>query len=129
MMKVLLLNFAFGLTAGYVLELAYTSIEKHRLVWPLAGNVVLYGLATGLLYLISTMMMPTIPRFVLIALLPTLLEFILGYAYLTIGGVPLWDYSRYAFNYHGLICLQFSLAWALMALAYCYFFIPTFSRM
>ena len=44
-------------------------------------------------------------------LLSTMLELIGGYALLTIFHARWWDYTSKPFNYHGYICLEFSIIW------------------
>ncbi len=44
----------------------------------------------------------------------TLIEFLIGYLYLKIKKIYLWDYSNYMLNFMGLICLRFFIAWLLL---------------
>ena len=49
--------------------------------------------------------------FLLGMLLSTMLELIGGYTLLTIFHARWWDYNSKPFNYHGYICLEFSIIW------------------
>ena len=49
--------------------------------------------------------------FLLGMLLSTMLELIGGYTLLTIFHARWWDYNSRPFNYHGYICLEFSIIW------------------
>lgn len=49
--------------------------------------------------------------FLLGMLLSTMLELVGGYALLKIFHARWWDYSKKPFNYHGYICLEFSIIW------------------
>lgn len=46
----------------------------------------------------------------------TLMELIIGEAFLYLNLSPMWDYSNVPFNYHGVICLPFSIAWLLISI-------------
>ena len=49
--------------------------------------------------------------FLLGMMLSTMLELIGGFALLKIFHARWWDYSSKPFNYHGYICLEFSIIW------------------
>lgn len=49
--------------------------------------------------------------FLLGMLLSTMLELVGGYALLKIFHARWWDYTSKPFNYHGYICLEFSIIW------------------
>ena len=52
--------------------------------------------------------------FLLSALLPTGLELITGYFFDQAFGIRLWSYSAYRFDFHGYICLEYSLLWGIL---------------
>ena len=43
--------------------------------------------------------------------LPTVFELLVGAFFDRVLGVRLWNYARFRFNFHGYICLEFSLTW------------------
>ena len=59
---------------------------------------------------------------ILMAVCMTLLELIAGLIFVKGMNVKLWDYSNKRFNYKGIICLEFSVYWFILAMVY-YFFI------
>ena len=61
---------------------------------------------------------------VIIFIIPTLIEFIIGYSYFKTKKIRLWDYSREKFNLMGIICLRFSLVWFIVSAAYYYMLLP-----
>jgi len=116
----LLLTFISGLLIGYILELAYRSLRYGKLIKPRFVNYQMYGLSAVFLYFLYYFDLPTVFKILLIFLGTTAIEFITGYGYLKIKKVRLWDYSKYAFNYQGIICLRFSLYWLTVSLFYYY---------
>lgn len=63
------------------------------------------------------------------SLLVTLLELSTGSLFQTLLGLRLWDYSAYRFHFHGYICLEYALLWAIL-LPPCmkYLFLPLKER-
>ncbi|MFR2966297.1 MAG: putative ABC transporter permease [Anaerovoracaceae bacterium] len=58
-----------------------------------------------------------------IAILPsTLIEYVAGLIFIKGMKVQLWDYSGERFNVQGIICLRFSIYWAMLGAMY-YFLI------
>ena len=131
--------FFIGSLFGWVLELFFRRFvskanKDRRWINPgfLAGPYLpLYGFGLCVLYLlaglenvswISDFRAGKLLLFVVMALCMTAIEYIAGLIFIKGMKVKLWDYSEKKFNFQGIICLQFSLAWALMGAAY-YFFI------
>ena len=56
------------------------------------------------------------------ALVMTLIEYIAGVIFIKGMKVKLWDYSKEKFNFQGIICLRFSIYWAILGALY-YFLI------
>ena len=56
------------------------------------------------------------------ALVMTLIEYIAGVIFIKGMKVKLWDYSKEKFNFQGIICLRFSIYWAILGAVY-YFLI------
>ncbi len=76
------------------------------------------------LYLLSFLYLPIAYLVIVIAVITSGLEFIIGYAYLKFKNVMLWDYSKEFMNFKGLICLKFSILWVILSLIYYYLIIP-----
>ena len=60
--------------------------------------------------------------FIVMSLVMTLFEYIAGVIFIKGMKVKLWDYSNEKFNFQGIICLKFSIYWALLGAVY-YFLI------
>lgn len=91
----------------------------------------LYGFGLCIMYLLAgienvlpeqSYMLNKIILFILMALAMTLIEYIAGVIFIHGMKVKLWDYTDEKFNYKGIICLKFSLLWALLGAVY-YFLI------
>lgn len=106
---------------GWVTEVIYQAVSKGLVVnrgflngpvCPIYGFgslfVILLVKALGLDY--SSFSTDT-EVFILGMLLSTMLELVGGYALLKIFHARWWDYSTKPFNYHGYICLEFSIIW------------------
>jgi len=126
----LLTIFALCATMGWIIEFVYRSINRKKLVNPgfLTGMALpIYGLGGIIMYLFSYLFidMPILLKllflFVSSSIFMTLLELIGGIIFLKYYKVKLWDYSKLKFNYKGVICLQFSLIWGVLATIYIMF--------
>lgn len=60
--------------------------------------------------------------FLVMAIVMTLLEYIAGLIFIKGMKVKLWDYTNEKFNLQGIICLRFSVYWAILGAVY-YFLI------
>ncbi|MEE8715519.1 MAG: putative ABC transporter permease [Coriobacteriales bacterium] len=107
---------------GWVVEVAYNSVALGKVVNRgfLNGPVCpLYG--TGALVLLLCVSaagggaepsdVPASLMFVVGAVVCTLLELAVGWALERLYHTRWWDYSDKKFNFHGYICLEFSLVW------------------
>ena len=56
--------------------------------------------------------------FIVMSLVMTLFEYIAGVIFIKGMKVKLWDYSNEKFNFQGIICLKFSIYWALLGAVY-----------
>jgi uncharacterized protein len=121
----IIVNYFIGFFVGYILELGYRSFEAKKLIKPLLVNAQMYGLSAIGLYLIYIWQVNLVIKVFLILVLTTGIEFVFGYYYLKVKKFRLWDYSKERFNYKGIICLNFSLYWLIIALLYYYFVIPS----
>ena len=120
----IILVFGSGLIGGYLLEFIYRSTMNKRIQKPLFINAQMYGTSALFMYFLSFSTMLIILRLILIMTFPIAVELLVGYSYLKIRGIRLWDYSSYSFNYRGYICLRFAIYWTVLALIYYYFILP-----
>lgn len=106
---------------GWITEVVYQAISKGIVVnrgflngpiCPIYGFgslfVILLVKALGLDHSSFT---SDLKVFLLGMLLSTMLELVGGYALLKIFHARWWDYTSKPFNYHGYICLEFSIIW------------------
>ena len=134
----LLLLFSSGSMIGWGLEVFYRRFkrENKERVWINPGFLCgpclpLYGFGLTLLYLLA-LLEEHIPidndylrktvLFIIMALAMTVIELIAGEVFIIRRHLKLWDYSQMHFNYKGIICLRFSVYWALLGAVY-YFLI------
>lgn len=140
MNKLLILAFLFasGCIIGWCIEVLFRrfspSNQSRRFINPgfLVGPYLpLYGFCLCVLYLLASIEKyislgnPVLNKFVLFIIMAvsmTLLEYIAGLIFIKGMHVKLWDYSKMKGNIQGIICPQFSLAWAFLGAIY-YFFI------
>ena len=141
MNKFLVLAFLFfiGCFLGWGLEVLYrrfspANVSRH---WINPGFLVgpylpLYGFGLCALYLLANLENTSlisevtagskILLFIVMSLVMTLFEYIAGVIFIKGMKVKLWDYSNEKFNFQGIICLKFSIYWALLGAIY-YFLI------
>ena len=108
---------------GYLMECVVLSIEKKRLVLD-------RGFMKGpfcIIYGFGALIIPALLRpfshnlFLLFAagmLLATVLEYLTGIAMMRLFGSLWWDYSHKPFNYKGILCLESSVGWGVLAVLY-----------
>lgn len=116
--KALLLIFAVGCIAGWVIEVIFRSISNWRPINPgfLKGPYLpIYGFSSLFIYLVSMADFNSFLKIAIIMLIPTILELISGSIFIKRYSVPLWDYSYEKWNYRGIISFKFSLCWAFLA--------------
>lgn len=137
----LILAFLFfiGCFLGWGLEVLYRRFSPANVSrrWINPGFLVgpylpLYGFGLCALYLLANLENTAlisevtagskILLFIVMALVMTLFEYIAGVIFIKGMKVKLWDYSNEKFNLQGIICLKFSIYWALLGAVY-YFLI------
>ena len=108
---------------GYLMECVVLSIEKKRLVLD-------RGFMKGpfcIIYGFGALIIPALLRpfshnlFLLFAagmLLATVLEYLTRIAKMRLFGSLWWDYSHKPFNYKGILCLESSVGWGVLAVLY-----------
>ncbi|MCX7882841.1 MAG: putative ABC transporter permease [Brevinematales bacterium] len=117
----LVLYFSAMAFAGWFLETVFRSFQQRKLVNPgfLQGPfVAVYGFGGVGIYLV-TLLLPFdqwgIWAWVLILVLPSVVEYVAGWFTETIFHLKLWDYSELPFHLHGRICLYFSVVWGILS--------------
>lgn len=137
----LILAFLFfiGCFLGWGLEVIYRRFSPANISrrWINPGFLVgpylpLYGFGLCALYLLANLENTSlisevtagskILLFIVMSLVMTLFEYIAGVIFIKGMKVKLWDYSNEKFNFQGIICLKFSIYWALLGAVY-YFLI------
>lgn len=137
----LILAFLFfiGCMAGWCLEVLYRRFSPANTAkkWINPGFLngpwlPLYGFGLCCLFLMANLEGTAVMRhvtvgnkmilFVIMALVMTLLEYIAGLIFIRGMKIKLWDYTNEKFNIQGIICLKFSIYWALLG-AFYYFVI------
>jgi len=138
-MLILAFLFFIGCLAGWCIEVVYRRFNKSNLSrkWVNPGFLTgpwipLYGFGLASLYLMTGLEETAVFRavgegsrillFLLMSLVMTLLEYIAGLIFIRGMKIRLWDYSNERFNLQGIICLRFSIYWAILGAVY-YFLI------
>lgn len=131
--------FFIGALFGWGIEVIYRRYKKDNVdrEWINPGFLIgpylpLYGFGLVLLFLLASLENTSLITevtfgskallFLLMALVMTLLEYIAGLIFIIGMKVKLWDYSNEKFNLQGIICLKFSIYWAILGAVY-YFLI------
>lgn len=128
--------FFIGSVLGWVLELLYRNLTQRGKKWVNPGfctgpYLPIYGFGLCVLYLLASLEQyrflenaaaNKLLLFLFMALCMTLIEYVAGVFCLKSLKVRLWDYSNMRGNIQGIICPQFSAAWAVLGAMY-YFLI------
>ena len=141
MSEALILAFLFfmGCIVGWGIEVIFRRFKKENVSrkWVNPGFLVgpylpLYGFGLCGLYLLASLENTSlieevtagskIVLFLIMAIVMTLFEYIAGLIFIKGMHVQLWDYSKEKFNIQGIICLKFSIFWAILGAIY-YFLI------
>jgi uncharacterized membrane protein len=121
--------FYIGSTIGWFIELLFRRIVHGKWVNPgfLVGPYLpiygfgLLGITMLHMYLEPFNFSPFV-YILIMGLMMSALELVVGLFFLKIGKVRLWDYSKEWMNYKGVICPLFSLIWTFVGAIY-YFFL------
>ncbi|MCD6499442.1 MAG: cobalamin-dependent protein [Deltaproteobacteria bacterium] len=117
---VVLVLFAVFSFVGWVIEMAYRSVEHWRFVNAgfLYGPVVpIYGFGGLAVVWLDYAFGPTnlLVKMLAFTVVLTALEYVAGFLSERIFGLRLWDYSKNRFNLQGRVCLLFSILWGVLA--------------
>lgn len=107
---------------GWFMECVVLSIEQRRLVkdrgFVKCPLCTIYGLGAIIAYVVFKPISNNLfLLFILGMLAATLLEFITAKIMLKLFGEFWWDYNNKKFNYKGIICLESSIGWGIIAIA------------
>lgn len=123
----LLLIFAIGCMAGWILEFIFRSLKAKKIINPgfLNGPYLpIYGFGILILYFVSSLDLALSFRLFLFVFSTTLLELITGMFFLSYYKVRLWDYSKQPLNYKGFICPLYSFFWLILSALFYFFVYP-----
>jgi uncharacterized membrane protein len=129
----LLFIFLLFSVVDWIIEFVFKSIRKKRLINPgfMVGiTLPIYGFGGVILYAIWSITITNILWLDIILLsfismvLLTGIEFIGGFIAIKYYNNRLWDYSKYKYNYKGLICPLFSLLWFSFAILFYFLIMP-----
>ena len=134
----LIFLFFAGSTLGWCIETVFRRFcrDNKSRKWINPGFLIgpylpLYGFGLCILYILSQLsafipisdpVVVDVITVILMGVCMTLLELIAGLIFVKGMNVELWNYSNKPFNYKGIICLEFSVYWVILAAVY-YFFI------
>lgn len=114
--------FAFSFF-GYLLECVVLSYENRRLVinrgFGHGPFCIIYGFgAMGAYLILQPFAHRLIPLYFASMLMATAMELVTAYVMIRLFGSFWWDYSKKAYNYKGIICLESSLGWGFLGIIF-----------
>lgn len=116
---------------GYFMESIYISCFQKK--WYSSGlldgpYIPLYGFASIILIFISQYIkFSYIYTFIICSLLMSGLEYFTSLYLEKVFHRHIWDYSHYKYNYHGRICLYYSILWGLISHFFIFYLHPCLS--
>lgn len=118
---------------GFLLEVAYAravhSAKQDRKCLLLLPLCPVYGLGALLILLLVAVTDASFLGVMVIGFLSaSAAEYLMSLFYDRVLGVEFWDYSTLPLNLDGRVCLLFSLAWTVLAVALVYWFAPWADR-
>lgn len=121
--------FALYSFTGWAIEVIYRSVTQRKFVnagFLFGPFIPIYGFGAAaaiiLEYYLSAWHL--IFRFIILGVVLTLFEYLVGFFAEKIFRLKLWDYSENKLNLHGRICLHFSLIWTVLAMIFVMFIHP-----
>ncbi len=117
--------FIFGSILGVLIEGIFCLITRgyweSHVVTVIGAFNILYGLGAVLFYVGAVILKNKniFSKTLIMTLVATLLELLSGLMLRNRLGMRAWNYENSFMNYKGLICLGFSLVWALAAFLFC----------
>lgn len=124
----ILWTFFFYSFIGWCCEVVFAAFKTGRFINRgfLFGPVCpIYGVGVcAVVLLLDPIQGHWIQAFLVAALVPTAIEYFVGWLSFRILHTRLWDYSRMPLNLNGYVCLPFSLIWGLACMGVAYFLHP-----
>ena len=121
--------FALYSFTGWVIEVIYRSITHRQFVnagFLFGPFIPIYGFGAAaaiiLEYIFSGWNL--ISRFIILGMVLTTIEYLVGFFAEKIFKLTLWDYSENKLNLHGRVCLPFSILWTILAMIFVMFIHP-----
>lgn len=120
----LFILFLFGSVLGVLIEGSYCLIKKGHWESHVVSMIfilnILYGLGAVLFYVGSVKLQKKklLTKVLIMTVLVTILELLCGLLLREVLGMRAWNYHNRFLNYEGLICLEFSIGWGLVALVF-----------
>ncbi|PKN68309.1 MAG: hypothetical protein CVU54_15625 [Deltaproteobacteria bacterium HGW-Deltaproteobacteria-12] len=129
-----ILLFALYSFLGWIIEVIYRSITQRHFVnagFVFGPFLPIYGFGAAAAIFLESFLSGwhLIPRFIILGLVITAIEYLVGFFAERIFKLTLWDYSENKFNLHGRICLHFSILWTILALLFVMFIHPAAIKM
>lgn len=126
----LYLLFCLYSVIGWAMESSYRSLLSRR--WVNSGFlhgpfVPIYGFGAMAIFFfdkVVTVGLHSVPRWTLLLLLPSLIEYLAGYILNKTIKAKLWDYANEFLNIRGYICLKYSSMWAVLVVVDVFFLQP-----
>ena len=127
-------RFVFYSFLGFLLEVAFARTTHHpkqdRKCFLLLPLCPVYGFGALLILFLSARWGGGPLQVMVIGFLSaTAAEYLFALFYEEVLGVRFWDYSTLPLNLNGRVCLLFSLAWTVLALALVYLLAPAADRL
>lgn len=123
----ILLIFAFGSLAGWIIEFFYRGMKMNPGF--LGGPYLpLYGTGTVILNYISGIGTNFMLKLVFFAIATTLLELFTGIFFIMYYKIRLWDYSKQFLNFKEIICPLYTFYWTILSALFLFFIYPFIGR-
>lgn len=127
--------FLFGSVVGFVIEGLWSIYRKGN--WESHSTLVLgyfciiYGFGAVAIYLVSALLKGKnlLLQFVVFALAGSAVEYLGSLFQEVVFGSASWDYSGYFMNLNGRICLQMTINWGILGVAFGHFVFPAIVRL
>lgn len=118
--KFLMFLFVLASFSGWIIEFMFTSVKYSYLQFPgcfYGPYLPIYGFG-GVLLVLLCKSNNKIFEFIKIIVFLSLIEYIASFIIELTTGIMWWDYSDFAYNLNGRVCLRYSLYWAVLGLLY-----------
>ena len=104
--------FLFGGFAYFFIEIISRGFSHYSMI--ICGGIAF--VLCGLINQLSDFRFSIITQMIISTIIITFLELITGYIVNIRLNLNVWDYSRLPYNFHGQICLAYSMIWMLLSI-------------